>query len=114
VNERGAVGDDDGEHVAEHGGVGLAVLGLRGARGPGDVEDVGDVGQRRQGLGDGGGVGEVDVHVGHGRKVTEGAMAYAVHEPSTQSRWPKDIYQTSCTSSASPRVLSNARRPLNN
>ena len=37
--------------------------GLRGARGPGDVEDVGDLGQRRQGLGDGSGVGEVDVHV---------------------------------------------------
>ena len=47
VGEGGAVGDDDGEHVAEHGGVGLPVLRLGSARGPGDVEDVGDVGERR-------------------------------------------------------------------
>lgn len=43
VDERRAVGDDDGEDVPEHGGVGLAVLGLRGVVGPGDVEDVCDV-----------------------------------------------------------------------
>ena len=58
------VGDDDGEHVAEHGGVGLPVLRLGSARGPGDVEDVGNnVGEWRQGVGDGGGVGEIDVYV---------------------------------------------------
>lgn len=63
VGEGGAVGDDDGEDVAEHGGVGLLVLRLSGARGPGDVEDVRDVGERREGLGDGGEVGEIDVYV---------------------------------------------------
>lgn len=66
VDESGAVGDDDGEDVAEHGGVHLAVLGLRGVGGPGDVEDVGDVGEGREDLGNGGGVGEVEVEVGDG------------------------------------------------
>jgi hypothetical protein len=54
VDERGAVGDDDGEDVAEHGGIGLAVLRLGGAGGPCDVEDVGDVGEGLEGLLDGG------------------------------------------------------------
>lgn len=66
VDELGAAGDYDGEDVAEHGGVGLPVLGLGGAAGPGDVEDVGDVGERAEGVGDGGGVGEVEVEVGDG------------------------------------------------
>lgn len=66
VDEGRGVGDDDGEHVAEHGGVGLPVLRLSGAAGPRDEENVGDVGERGEGLGDGGGVGEVEVEVGHG------------------------------------------------
>jgi len=66
VDERGAVGDDDGEHVAEHGGVGLPVLRLGGAAGPRDEEDVGDVGEGCEGVVDGGGVGEVEVEVGDG------------------------------------------------
>jgi predicted RNA-binding protein len=67
VDERGAVRDDDGEDVTEHGGVGLPVLRLGGAVGPGDEEDVGDVGEGLESLRDGGGVGEVEVEVGDGR-----------------------------------------------
>ena len=68
VDERGAAGDDGGEDVAEHVAVGLAglLLGRTGARGPGGVEYVGDVGEGLEGLGHGGGVGEVDVEVDDG------------------------------------------------
>jgi hypothetical protein len=66
VDERGTVGDDDGEDVAEHGGVGPPVLVLRGVAGPGGVEDVGDVLEGLEGVGDGGGVGEVEVQIRDG------------------------------------------------
>ena len=43
VLEIGGVWDQCAEDVAEHDGVGLAVLGLGGSASPGDVEEVGDV-----------------------------------------------------------------------
>lgn len=46
VAEGGGVGEDGVEDVAEHSGVGRAVLGLGDPVGPGDVEDVRDIGER--------------------------------------------------------------------
>ena len=45
VAEIWGIWDQRAEQVAEHGAVGVAILGLGGAAGPRDVEDVGDVSQ---------------------------------------------------------------------
>ena len=86
VGERGAARDEDGEHVPEHGGVGLPVLSLRRVAGPRSVEDMGDVGERLEGLRHGDRVGQVQEQMrdgGGGRRGPgrERATGDGVHLP---------------------------------
>lgn len=86
VAEIWRVSDDATQNVAQHGAVGLAILGLGGSARPGDVEDMRDVSQRRKlGL-DFFGVGDVAPDVLYGVVdvlVWPGTACDAVHLPWT-------------------------------
>ena len=88
MGEPRAVADDDGEDVAEHGGVGLPGLRLRWAPGHGDVEDVGDVRERREGLGDGGSVREVYLYVSDGGRRRRGPRRERAAGERVDLPWP--------------------------